>query len=175
MHRNDSNNYYDGYSLDLLCNDLHQNKKGSEAEGIVVKFLESNVRVKVKLEDYIRLHKILFQLSSKAIWEACAVGQSLIDELKNDLGLPKDLISWVIQEENLLKEAYNKAKNEIETIFNSVDKTLSRKEIADVFVKTEHSSALFSMLDNFDQNSIDSIIWKKLKPKTKFFKKDLLT
>lgn len=61
------------------------------AEGLCVRLLHESRIVKVKQEDYIRLHRIVSGLSRKSVWEAIGAGQSL-DGILADL--PDELHDW---------------------------------------------------------------------------------
>jgi RNA ligase len=60
-------------------------------EGFVVHWPKSNVRVKVKMEEYKRLHKIMTGLSEKGIWEMLRENQDLSLYLKN---VPDEFFNW---------------------------------------------------------------------------------
>jgi RNA ligase len=78
---------YDGIT------DIHRLKNLQEdnKEGFVIKFA-SGFRVKVKFEEYVRLHRILTQVSSTNIWEFLANKQSLDQVLEC---VPDEFYNWV--------------------------------------------------------------------------------
>lgn len=141
---------YDG------INDIHQLKQLEEEnrEGFVVKF-ESGYRVKIKFEEYTRLHYIITQVSTKTIWEA----------LKNDIDLkeivenvPDEFYDWVKKTVRELKADFKK----IEDICKSEFKILpTRKECAAYFKTCTHPDILFKMLDNKDYTQV---IWRMVEP-----------
>lgn len=62
------------------------------AEGLCVRFIGENRIVKIKQEDYLRLHKIVSGLSERSVWEAMVAGQTLDQFL---IDLPDEFHEWV--------------------------------------------------------------------------------
>lgn len=60
------------FACSTLAEALEMEPRGN-AEGIVVHFLRTDVRVKVKQADYLALHRILTQTSARTVWEFLAV------------------------------------------------------------------------------------------------------
>jgi RNA ligase len=71
-------------SMDSLTEDLfkrYQNLNESGKEGFVIRFYPSGYRVKIKFEEYVRLHKIMTNFSTRNIWETLANGEDLMASL----------------------------------------------------------------------------------------------
>lgn len=64
----------------------------SNAEGLVVHFLKSDERLKIKQADYVALHKIVTGLNARTVWRHIVAGGSL-DELIAPL--PDEFHDWV--------------------------------------------------------------------------------
>jgi RNA ligase len=133
------------------------------AEGIVVRF-DDGLRVKVKYEEYIRLHKLLSGVNARHIWECLKDGKGLEDLLDD---VPDEFYAWV---ESIIKEinaAFDKTITEAQSIFDGTRQRIggaNRKDYAAEF--TQHgrlSSILFSMLDGRDPSAI---IWSMIRPET---------
>ncbi len=62
-------------------------------EGYVIRF-ENGLRVKVKLDDYVRLHKLMTGITSNRIWEMLAAGQKVEDAVKE---LPDEMYDEVME------------------------------------------------------------------------------
>jgi RNA ligase len=62
------------------------------AEGIVVRFLETGLRVKLKYPQYVALHRIVTGMNERAVWQRMLDGDNL-DQIKT--GLPEEFWSWV--------------------------------------------------------------------------------
>jgi len=100
------------YGYDFLKSKEEKNK-----EGFVLFWPKENFRLKVKFDEYKRLHKIITGISAIGIWESLRAGQSLsIDNV------PDEFMNWFTKtKENLLddyKDIEFKAKNEY-TSFNT--------------------------------------------------------
>jgi RNA ligase len=138
-------------------------------EGYVLKFSNS-FRVKVKFEEYCRLHKIITNVSNIDIWE----------KLKEDLPLdeildkvPDEFYEWVKVTENDLKEKYQDILEDSERIIYLIKKDLGnseRKKYAERIKNENTPGILFNLLDGRDP---DKSIWRLVRPKwSKPFKED---
>lgn len=124
-------------------------------EGFVIKF-QNGFRVKLKFEEYVRLHRIITSVNSKMIWEHLKDNKPLDDILDR---VPDEFFKWVKDTVSDLKNKYEK----IEDIAKSEFKVLEdRKMTAEYFKNCTYPAILFRILDNRDYSDI---IWKLLKPK----------
>ena len=141
---------YDG------LNDLLQLKALEEdnREGFVVKF-KNGYRLKVKFEEYQRIHKIVTQVSTLSIWEYIKEGQDLTPILEK---VPDEFYEWVKVTHTQLLKNYAEIETQAQKDFKVLE---SRKETALYFLTCKYPTILFKMLDNQEYSSI---IWKLLKP-----------
>jgi tRNA splicing ligase len=124
-------------------------------EGFVIKF-QNSFRVKLKFEEYVRLHRIITSVNSKMIWEHLKDNKPLDDILDR---VPDEFFKWVKDTVADLKNKYI----EVENIAKSQFKVLEdRKSTAEYIKNTSYPAILFKMLDKKDYSEI---IWKLLKPK----------
>ena len=130
-------------------------EKDAEREGYVIRF-RNGFRVKVKFEEYCRLHKILTQVSNKTIWDYMSTGKDF-DELLDRV--PDEFYGWVRNTRAKLQMDFDRIFIEAQEHYRPFD---SRKEAAEHFLKHRLSSILFSMLDEKDPSHI---IWRMVKPK----------
>jgi len=129
-----------------------------EREGYVVKF-RSGLRMKIKGEDYVYLHKLLTEFSNVDIWEYLKDNKDLNVLLDK---VPDEFDSWVkttikdlvVRYENILKD-YTEIFNELKS------KNLEQKDFAENAKGYDHPSILFSMLNGKD---VSPFIWKLIKP-----------
>ncbi len=130
-------------------------------EGFVVRF-HSGFRVKVKFEEYIRLHKIITQVSSKMIWEYLKEGKSMDDMLAE---IPDELYDWVKATKGELigqfEEISKKAKEALEAILADMPEDFSDKDFALKVVGHEWTPLLFSLYKGKD---ISERVWRMIKP-----------
>lgn len=132
-------------------------------EGFVVRF-ESGQRVKIKFDEYKRLHKLLTGVSPKAIWELLRSGDDLTKAIER---VPDEFFEWVRQTEKCLRAEFAAIE---ETARSEMTVGGSRKEIAERFKKCQYPSVMFSMLDGRDYSDQ---VWRMVKPSGKAFRCDI--
>lgn len=137
-------------------------------EGFVLYWPHSGVRAKVKAARYLELHRIVFGLSEKSIWQAIENGQS-IEDFKEDV--PDEFYEFV-------DNAYRKMLTEQLRIFGEVTEAwnsianqrtfpviLTRKNFAMQATKHKNlSKYLFRIFDGADSAEIQKMIWSTIKP-----------
>lgn len=141
---------YDG------INDIHALKKLglTNKEGFVVRFT-NGYRVKVKFEEYLRLHRIITEISNLEIW----------DHLRNKKGLehllekvPDEFYQWVKTTVETLHYAYQEIEEQAKKDFKILS---SRKETAAYYYTCQYPGVLFKMMDN---KNYESLIWRMIRP-----------
>jgi RNA ligase len=153
-----------GEGYDLLQEEISKNK-----EGYVIRF-KNGFRMKVKGDEYKRLHRILTNISNRDIWEYLKENKPF-DEILDKV--PDEFYNWVKDTKELILNNFKKIEEEYQWIFKvimRVDGVNDRKIFASYALRYKHSSILFSMLDKKDYKDI---IWKIVYPNySKPFKKD---
>lgn len=150
---------YRGVS-DLAKLDTLQEK---DKEGFVVVF-NSGLRLKVKFDGYVRIHRLITGLSPKQIWEFLRQGKN-IDELLEMV--PDEFYNWVKQVINDLLKKYKVIEETSRREFKVLG---DRKKTALYFKSCTYPAILFAMLDAKDYSQI---IWKMVRPgSSKTFRKD---
>ncbi len=148
--------------FDVKINNLKELKKLEEnnKEGFVVKF-ENGFRVKVKFEEYVRLHGILTNVSNLTVWEHLMNNydfDALLDRV------PDEFYSWLRRVVESLQTAYanieRNALKEFVRIYH-VNEITDRKSFALEAMKSEYRSILFKL---YDKKQYDEIIWKLIRP-----------
>lgn len=132
-------------------------------EGFVVRF-ESGQRVKIKFEEYKRLHKLLTGVSPKAIWEVLRSGSDLSQVIER---VPDEFFQWVRETENHLRAAFATIEA---TARGQMTFGGSRKEIAERFKQCQYPSVTFAMLDGKDYSDQ---IWRMIQPGGNTFRRDV--
>lgn len=123
-------------------------------EGFVVRFSDG-FRFKIKFDDYVRLHSLIFSVSSKSLWKLLSLGEKIpIDSL------PDEIYKWVRSEEQKIRGDYDALVREALCAFSSI-KHLPRKEFAAEALRYRYSSLLFSMLDG---KPYEHMAWKIVEP-----------
>jgi RNA ligase len=146
--------YYDGIA------DIAELRKREEAnrEGFVIRF-ESGLRIKMKMAEYIRLHRILTQVNARVIWERLRDKQAFDDLLER---VPDEFYAWIADVRNGLLAQYKAVEDESKALYERVKDLPTRKEQAAIVLRQrEISAVVFHMLDGKDYQDI---IWKQLRP-----------
>ena len=86
------------------------------AEGFVVRF-SNGERMKIKGDEYIRLHKIMTNLSTTAVWEVLSNGGSM-DELLKDV--PDEFYNKIKEYEEKLRFQFNGIDTDYKIFFNHI-------------------------------------------------------
>lgn len=145
--------------------DLSELEKMDEpnSEGFVVFYPESNVRMKIKFPEYVRLHKLVTGVSEIAIWEHLREGNNLRDLLDK---VPDEFFNWVQTVQNRLKSEWNKLWNEVHFALFMAYGLPTRKDKALLIMKDfkEVSAPTFSLLDGKEKEAMDTV-WKMVRPR----------
>lgn len=129
------------------------------AEGFVLYYPENNSRVKIKFDEYVRLHKVMTDYSIKKLWEIESSGRSFVGLIQN---VPDEFYQQVQNDASYLYDCYLRVEEEAYSYFKRTNSYPDRKEKA-LFLKKyypEGMSIVFKMLDDKDPSDL---IWKKVK------------
>lgn len=124
-------------------------------EGFVIRFA-NNFRLKVKFKEYLRLHRIITQISSVDIWEYLSTAQSFTEILEK---VPDEFYQWVKTVRDRLQEQYDAIETRCRADFKVLE---SRKDTALYFLQCTYPAVLFAMLNG---KNYAPVIWKQLRPK----------
>jgi len=145
-------------------------------EGYVIRF-SGGMRMKIKGDEYVRLHRILTNFSTKDIWELLRNNEPLESFLER---VPDEFDVWVKEVVRNLKYSFFQIDERAGKMhdyfrygkYNDREVEPTKKEFAEYIKQfpTELASVMFKM---WDKRPYDYIIWKMIKPKyEKPFKKD---
>jgi len=149
----------------------------NDAEGYVIRF-RNGMRMKIKGDEYVRLHKILTNFSTTDIWELMRTKCNMNEFLEK---VPDEFDKWVKMTISELKYAFYQISERAGKLhdgfrygkYNDVDPEPTKKEFAE-FVMKQNEVLRPVMFAMWDGKSYDDIIWKIIKPKwSKPFKKDI--
>jgi RNA ligase len=131
------------------------------SEGFIFRFHPSNFRMKIKFEEYIRLHRIITGVSNVAIWEYLMEGKPFEEMLDK---VPDEFYDWVKKTEIDLKEEYTKIEGIYKLIYDKISnayKSDDKKMFATYAKFYNNSAILFSMNTGKDYSKF---IWKLIRP-----------
>lgn len=133
--------------------------KEQNAEGFVVRF-ENGFRMKMKFEEYVRLHHVLTKCTTRTIWELLKNEQpfdSLLEKVPDEFYL-----SVKRTKEQLLTE-YSHIEEEAIKLYRQVAYLPTRKDQALEIKGTPYADIVFKMIDGRDYKDL---IWKRLYPES---------
>ncbi|MCK9370375.1 T4 RnlA family RNA ligase [Candidatus Dojkabacteria bacterium] len=137
-----------------------KNIKIDNQEGFVIFYPKSELRLKVKFEEYVRLHRLITGVNERRIWDILRNNQDINELLDR---VPDEFYNWVKKIIDDLKHTYARIHKEAIAVSLSVQNLDTRKEQAEIIKKYKYPSVVFSLLDGKNPNQI---IWKLLKPKS---------
>jgi RNA ligase len=118
--------------------------------------------MKIKGDEYVRLHRILTNFSTTDIWELLRTKGNMDEFLER---VPDEFDKWVKETVRDLVVRYENIEKDYAEVFSNLkNQNLDRKDFATKALHYRHSSLLFSMLDG---KSYQDMIWKIIKPKWK--------
>ena len=126
-------------------------------EGFVIRFA-GGLRVKLKLAEYVRLHRIVTGVNARMIWEMLRDGQPLAPLLDR---VPDEFYAWVSATIRGLQAAYAAREQVAGQAYTSVAALSSRKEQAQALANDDTRAIVFRMLDG---KPYEDMIWKELRP-----------
>ena len=163
-------------SMENLTEDLfkrYQNLNEPDKEGFVIRFYPSGYRVKIKFEDYVRLHKIMTNLSTRNIWETLSSGGDINEML---VDVPDEFykkIKTYVQDLRYNHYRYGEYAGKIHDYFRygkygDIDPEPSKKEFALHLDKCKtHPKIRALCFMMWDGKSTGKAIWNYLKPEYK--------
>lgn len=135
-------------------------------EGYVVTYLSTGLKVKVKFEEYVRLHKVLTGLNVHSIWELMKDGNmQTINEWMRDDHMSLEFKAWLSNTTTELARQFESLVNTIMDIYDARPVGVIRKELAVYFLLPEHkqySSVLFGLED---KRNTAEMIWNRIEPR----------
>jgi RNA ligase len=131
-------------------------------EGFVIYFPESDLRVKVKFEEYVKLHRILTGLSERRIWEHISEGGKIEDFID---GVPDEFYQFVHSVDQRLRMQHYlimtglRAKADHYIALNLP----TRKDLALALSEEPDRGWIFRAVDG-QWDKLSEAIWRSLKP-----------
>ncbi len=129
-------------------------------EGFVVKF-SNGFRMKLKFDEYCRLHRIITNVTSYDIWDCLRNGTGF-DEILNKV--PDEFYDWVADTKNALLFDFENLKDEYDEIHSSLSNIVLDKEFAEKAKEYTYPHLLFN-LRKWQYDRFEDSIWKLVKPK----------
>jgi len=134
----------------------------NDAEGYVIRFT-SGFRMKIKGDEYCRLHKIITQISSRDIWEYVKDNKALNELLEN---VPDEFDGWVREQVRSFKETYRFTEATFQLRYLTdicPTENMTRKDVAlKILEQPKEMRGIFFNI--YDGKDYSQAIWKKIYP-----------
>ncbi len=143
-----------------------------DEEGFVVRFSNGD-RMKIKGEEYLRLHKIMTNISTTAVWEMLSEGRDVLDIIKD---VPDEFYKKVksyVSDLNYNYYRYNEYAGKMHDYFRygkygDRDPEPSKKEFALHLEKCEvHPKVKALCFAMWDKKNYNKMIWNLVRPEFK--------
>lgn len=137
-------------------NNIHELKAMEEdnREGFVIRF-KSGLRIKVKFDEYQRIHRIVTSISSLDIWASLRDKKSFEEILER---VPDEFYDWVRATERKITTDYRLVE---ETAKRELKEFPTMRETAAYTLSCQYPAVMFSMLKG---KNYEPIIWKFIRP-----------
>lgn len=139
-------------------------------EGFIVYFKDVDLRVKIKHEEYVTLHRYATGVNSLRIWEMLQNKDDFIKEMSH---MPEEFLEYVETTKNKLEEDFHNLKINIiesyKSFSGSLPKNISQADFAkkvEATVPVDYRSFFFSLKRNGNIDDEKSVrkIWRMVKP-----------
>lgn len=152
--------YAKKFNLNTPLHELHSIINDNE-EGYVIRF-DNGERCKIKGSEYLRLHKIMSEMSTTAVWECLSNNQDITTILNN---VPDEYFGKIKQYSKELRNRFEFRKSWLELEYLTKYKDIkTSKELALEIKDLEYKHFIFSLYNGKD---ITESVWKSVKPEYK--------
>jgi RNA ligase len=143
----------------------------NNAEGFVVRFSNGD-RMKIKGEEYLRLHKIMTNISTTGVWEHLSTGGDINELLKD---VPDEFYKKVKEYSDRLSYGHYQVSEQCGKAhdyfrygkYGDREVEPTKKEYAEHVMKNSHPPYRSVMFAMWDGKPYDKLIWNILKPQFK--------
>jgi RNA ligase len=129
-------------------------------EGVVIRFA-GGLRLKLKREEYLRLHRIVTGITPRRIWQMLKDGSPPVDRLF--AGTPAPFQAWARTEIAKIEDQRAAIEGTSQDAYRQIVEAVpaDRKGFAMLAQQQRRSAILFKM---YDRQPFDDIIWKLVRP-----------
>ena len=159
--RNDLPPLRESYSFDSLDEVFATQRENHE--GFVIKFHDTGMRVKVKHEEYMKLHRIMTGCTKRTIWDLLRQDEDIRDLI---VRVPDEFFDWVIVTAEDLGRQFDQIKED--AMFNAdmvMKQGLTRKDQAEQIQFFENQGLIWNVIDGkIDTSQATDSIWRMIRP-----------
>lgn len=137
-------------------------------EGFVIHFVDADERLKVKFEEYLVVHRMLFNLTERRVWEVLAQGidvDAFLSELPDEF--TKEAKSWrdgLVSQFDALMEQSGLLAAELGAKHGDDRKAVALELRGGANVPKAVQGLVFGRLNNWDSERVEKAAWKALQP-----------
>jgi RNA ligase len=144
-------------------------------EGLVIHFVDADLRVKVKQSAYVEAHRLVTGVSERRVWEELSAGRDIEPWLE---AVPDEFYCLVSATRDDLVARHRELRAELDQRFaqlvGSLEEGWTRKDFALAVAQLQHwplAKGLFTLLDGHDPTEL---VWRQLRPENHvpFFGRD---
>lgn len=136
-------------------------------EGFVLHFTQRDIRFKVKHEEYVRLHRLVTDVSARRIWEVLSSGSSLEPWLD---AVPDEFHSFVAETRDSLLSGFSRLNSDLDALYDEVLGSLSpgfsRADFAARVKQLSQEPLARCLFGRLDGKDCSGFIWDLLRPET---------
>lgn len=146
---------YDWWSINYLLNHPDNSR-----EGYVLKYA-SGTRIKIKFEEYKRLHRLMTNVSAKTIWECLSAGRQDDLLMIKEAGSPQ-LSEFVDRISNQLTAAFSLIDSDARINLAGIPPGTPMKEVAAHCFTKRYPHIMLAIYR--EKPEVDEMIWELVKP-----------
>lgn len=139
-------------------------------EGYVLTYPSSGLKIKVKFEEYVRLHRMLFGLNPKSIWEMLSgspESRVALNRMLADNTLPAGFRDWLIGWTQKLNLAFAEIDfRSGQMVYEALQiPGATRRNQAEFFNNSRYANYSSVCFAKLDHKLSDEVIWRMIKPR----------
>ena len=132
-----------------------------DQEGYVIRF-HDGTRVKIKGQEYLKIHRIIHNLTPKAVWEAMEDGKVSQKYLQE---VPEEFLHMVESIKDSLENDYKRVYDKVTGLYNEIKHIEFQKDFAMVVLSTPRYKEYYSFLFAFKNgDQLDPLLMKNIRP-----------
>lgn len=132
-----------------------------DKEGFVIRFKKDGLRIKIKSKEYLRVARIIANMTPLSLWKSMEMGKVKIGVLEN---LPEEFREELDEMVVEIEKEYADLKSEIEAEYNEIMKSNPTNKEIGLRTDLTYKSGIF-MIRNNKPAKLDFMIMKRIRPK----------
>lgn len=143
----------------------------ADREGFVVRF-ENGYRIKIKGDEYIKIHKIINQITTLGVWRLLIMNQGWNDEMDFRKSIPEEILpdylsirdTLLTECERIYQRAYRLYAATWKKVAHIQDERLRRKKFVEETINSELFKFVILIYSNKPEQGVRAEILRSIKP-----------